>query len=253
MIGPRSSLDVAILAELHAMAGYSLGFRSPQARSLGDGEETPFTRAHSFEVGLRYGRDRSLRASIAGFATVLEDDLVFNEATSRNEAVPGTLRMGTAAHLEARRSDWFTAALGASYTRATFRESDERFDEGDLVPFVPQVVVRSDIGLHPQIATVFNRPLRLEVGSGMGGIFRRPSPFGEIGTDVFLVDAMVGASLPEVELQLAVENILDLGWNDGEFVYVSDFDPGAGSSLIAARHVTAGSPRRFSVSLRGTY
>lgn len=40
-IGPRVTVDVRAIGALHVVASYGEGFRSPQARSLGEGERTP--------------------------------------------------------------------------------------------------------------------------------------------------------------------------------------------------------------------
>jgi hypothetical protein len=240
---PRASVEVGIVAGLSAVASYGQGFRSPQARSLADGEETPFTRSHAFELGARYRDNFGFGASIAGFATLLDDDLVFNEATSRNEAVPGTLRVGGAAEVSARVDDWFVSAVSASYTRASFRESNERFTEGDLLPFVPQLVLRADASARPLFWHALERDLRGRFGLGIGYLFERPLPFSEVGSDVLLFDAALGLRFGEVELGVEATNLLGADWYDGEFVYASTFDPNATPSLIPQRHVTVGAPR----------
>jgi outer membrane receptor protein involved in Fe transport len=252
---PRATVDVAIVPELHALASYGHGFRSPQARSLVDGEPLPFTRSYGGELGLRYHDPRFL-ASLAGFCTGVSDDLVFNEASAQNEAVPGTLRGGVALDLEARPHPWFVAALGASYTHAVFREASERFAEGDLLPYVPQLVGRSDMAFVPVFGRFVGRELSGRLGSGMSLAFNRPLPFAEVGDDVFLVDALVGMRFGEIELGLGVENLFDVPWYESELVYASSFRrPPAPQqpSRIPQRHVAAGAPRRILGSLSVHY
>jgi iron complex outermembrane recepter protein len=241
-VSPKATVDVALTPGLHALIAYGMGFRSPQARGLVDGDRSPFTRVHGFEAGLRYG-DATLRGSFAGFATLLDDDLVFDETTSRNEPVQATMRLGAAADLTARVDDWFASAVGASFTRATFRDSGPRFAEGDLVPFVPQLVLRSDTSLTPRLGRFVARDLVGRVGLGSSFLFHRPLPHGEIGSDVFVVDALAGLRWGEIELGLEVTNLLDAAFYDGQFVYASTF--GAVPSAVPQRHVTAGAPRMF--------
>ncbi len=241
-VGPKATVDVAIVPGLHAIGSYGMGFRSPQARSLADGEATPFTRLHGFEAGLRYTLHRTLSASVAGFASLLSDDLVFNEATSRNEAVPGTIRGGVAADLTVTPTPWFVSAFGASYTRASFSESDARFQEGDLLPYVPQLVVRGDSAVTPVLARFWGRELVGKVGAGWSYLFNRPLPFGEIGTDILLLDAQASVRLAEVELGVQGTNLLGRAYNDSELTYASTFGAGP-MQLIPRRHVTAGPPR----------
>ena len=94
------------------------------------------------------------------------------------------------------------------------------------MPFVPQVVARADIAVRPVLGSVANRKLVGRVGAGATYLYRRPIPFGELGTDVALLDAVAGARLDEVELKLECWNLLDAEWNDGEFVYASNFQRG---------------------------
>lgn len=237
-LGPKATADVAILPELHALASYGKGFRSPQARSQADGESTPFTDVHSFEVGLRYQRGDMVLLG-AGYASLLSDDLVFNETTSRNEPVPATLRVGGSLDLQQRLGELLVHAFGVSYTRASFRGSDARFAEGDLVPFVPQLILRSDLAVTPELTELWDRKLVAHLGAGVDYLFRRPLPFGEIGTDILLVDASAGLRLGEVELRVDALNLLDAAYNDAEFVYASSF---GSTSLIPRRHASVGAP-----------
>ena len=153
------------------------------------------------------------------------------------------MRLGVAADLSARLGEWFVSAVGASYTRATFREDGPRFAEGDLLPFVPQLVLRSDTALTPRLTRWVDRDLVARLGFGTSFLFERPLPFGEIGNDVFLVDGMAGLRWGEIELALEVFNLLDAAWYDGQFVYASTFGPTV--TTLPERHVTAGAPRTF--------
>ena len=44
-------------------------------------------------------------------------------------------------------------------------------------------------------------------------------------------------------------NLLDTDWNDGEFVYPSNFNQGASPSLLPVRHISAGAPRTLMATL----
>jgi hypothetical protein len=60
-IGKKATVDVRLGRGFSALGSYGEGFRSPQARSLADGETAPFTRVVSGEVGVRYGGDSPAR------------------------------------------------------------------------------------------------------------------------------------------------------------------------------------------------
>src|SRR5262249_54354894 len=131
-IGKKATIEVATLPGLSALVSYGDGFRSPQARSLAEGETTPFTQVMSYEGGLRY-RNEHLHASAAAFQTLLTDDLVFDQATARNERVPATKRTGFTAEFAALPAPWLASSASATYTRAEFRETSGAFKKGDLV------------------------------------------------------------------------------------------------------------------------
>lgn len=240
--GPKLSADILVVPGLVAFAGYGRGFRSPQARSLGDGESTPFTRVDSAEAGLRYHDGGRFSAHVAAFGSALEDDLVFDETSSRNEPAPATRRVGAAIDLFARGSHGFVSGCGSSYSRATFSEGDARFSRGEAVPYVPLWVLRCDMGAHPRLVELAGSALTAHLGISFGALLERPLPYGERGSDVFVVDARTGLGHGDVAFHLDVRNVFDTAWNDGEFVYASAF-PDVPASAVPQRHVTAGEPR----------
>ncbi|AKT37542.1 TonB-dependent receptor domain-containing protein [Chondromyces crocatus] len=247
-VGGKGTVDVMVVPGLHALASVGQGFRSPQARSLGDGERTPFTRVLSGEAGVRYGNE-ALRASAAVFHTRLTDDLVFDERTGRNEPVPSTARTGLAFDVVATPTSWFTSSVGMTYTRAVFTASGERYEEGALLPYVPQVVVRSDMAVTPRLGTIAGHGLLGRLGFGATLLHRRPMPYGEMGHDAMVVDAGASVRYRFAELGIEAFNLLDATWFDGEFVYASSFQREGAVERLPARHVTVGPPRVLLVSL----
>jgi outer membrane cobalamin receptor len=247
-LGKKATVEVRTLPGLNVLASYGEGFRSPQARSLADGETAPFTTVRSLEVGLRFAHE-SLQASVAGFRTWLDGDVTFDQQTAQSEATPGTTRTGMAVDLSALPSPWFSSSLSVTYTRAVFRSSDERFREGDELPYVPQLVVRSDVSFTPRLASLWNRPLTARVGGGLSYQHAKPLPFAEWGHDVLVVDATASLRLHELELGVDAYNLLDANSYDGEFTYASNFSRSATPTLVPARHVTVGAPRTILFTL----
>lgn len=248
-LGKKLTLDGTVLPQLHVLASYGDGFRSPQARSLSNGERTPFAEAMSFEGGVRYAEGKALSGSLAVFHTRLDKDLVFDQATARNEPVPSTARSGAALELMARPASWLTMASSVTYTRAVFTNSDATYQEGDLLPYVPQWVIRGDIVAKKTLARAWQRDLEGRIGYGIESLVRRPLPYAEFGHDVFLVDMSAGMRLKEVELGVDVTNLLGADWYDGQFVYASNFGRSSTPNLIPVRHVTVGTPRSIFVTL----
>lgn len=247
-LGKKADLVAALGAGFSAVLAYGEGFRSPQARSLGDGERAPFASARSGELGLRYA-GRGLYGTLSGFLTRLDSDLSFDETTGRNEAVPGTERRGLAATLVALPTDWFTSSTSLTFTHAAFHSSGGRFRAGDLLPNVPARVARTDLGVQHVVTRLLGRELQARAGLGLGYQGGKPLPYGEVARDSVLVDGLLGARLQELELRLDVENLLDTAWFDGEYTYASSFRPGAQASLLPARHVSVGPPRQLLLTL----
>jgi len=243
-LSKRATAELVLLPGLHAVASYGEGFRSPQARSLADGETTPFTRVLSAETGLRYRLDERLSASLAGFYTHLSDDLVFDPATLTSEVVPATQRLGATASLTSEPLPDLLATGSATYSRATFVGSSDRYAQGSLVPYAPQLTARADAAFTPALGRVGSfGTLRSHFGAGVTYLGGRPLPYGETGHDALLFDARATLRLGPLETGLDVYNLFDAAWYDGEFVYASSF--GGAASLVPERHVTVGAPRTF--------
>ena len=242
-LSKRGTLDVVVLPGLNAVASYGEGFRSPQARSLGEGETTPFTRVVSYEAGLRFRDTKRFQSSVAVYRTQLSDDLVFDQSTARNELVPGTSRTGASVNLVSEPTNWLVSSTSFTYTRAVFAGSDARYAEGDLLPYVPQLVARADLAVTPVLGKLLGHDVKSHFGAAFTYLARRPLPYAEMGHDVFLTDARVSVRVGPVETGIEAFNLFNSAWYDGEFVYASAFSGTA--SLVPARHVTVGPPRTF--------
>lgn len=241
-IGGKATVDIAIASGLHVLASYGDGFRSPQARSLGDGERTPFTTVRSFEGGLRYTDGERTQASLAVFHTRLSDDLVFEETTARNERAPATARTGVAADFTLRPRPWIVESGSVTYTHAVFTESGYGQLADTLVPYTPLLVARADVALMPALGRILGRTLTGHLGTGLSYLGRRPLPYAEFGRDIFMADVSVGLRLREVALRFDIENLLNARWYDGQFTYPASFTRGAATSLVPRQVVTLGAP-----------
>jgi hypothetical protein len=246
--GPRVSLQGAISRNLLGTLSYGEGFRSPQARSLGDGERAPFTTVRSMEAGVRYVSS-TIRGSIALCGSRLSDDLVFDAATTRNETVPGSERIGAALEFTIKPASWFVSSGSATYTRATFTGSSAEYERGDRLPYVPEVVMRQDIAVTPTLGQLWSRRLSARLGGALTGMFNRPQPYGLFGHNIALVDALAELRLKEVALGLDIFNLFDAHWYDSEFTYSANWSRGNSARLVPERYVTLGAPRTLLASL----
>lgn len=247
--GPKATIDFRAWTDGHILLSYGEGFRSPQARSLADGETTPFARVRSGELGMRANGDWG-NASVAGFVTRLSEDLAFDPRTTRNETVPASQRLGMALDLTWQHLDWLLATASGTFTRASFTRSDAQFSKGDLLPYVPQWVARADV-LFKRDITVGAHALHAELGAGLSLLMGRPLPYREWGHKIFLVDSALRVRYRAIAAGLSVWNVLNRDWFDGEFAFAARWQQNGAASVVPERFVTVGNPRTmlFEVSV----
>jgi iron complex outermembrane recepter protein len=241
-LAKKATADFIVTGGLHAIASYGEGFRSPQARSLADGERAPFVRVRSGEAGVRYRDGGGFEASLVGFYTTLSSDLVFDPATARNDTSPATRRVGVAGEYVSRPLPAFITSVAVTYTRSTFTEAGVGVERGQLVPYAPQIVVRSDMAYTPALGRLWGQRVDGRLGVGFSYFDARPLPYKEWGHGAFVVDTRASVRVGHVEAGIDLYNTFDSTWYDSEFVYASNFSRGGAASLVPARHVTAGPP-----------
>ena len=256
--GPRASVEVKPIEPLSLRAAYGHGYRSPQARTLDDGERAPFTEVRSADLGAVLELDRILRVQVAGFWTELSDDVAFEPREGRLERIGASRRIGAVLHAQARPLDWLVGAVSVTFVDAELLEppppsaSDPQpaFMPGQNLPYVPPVVIRADLGARSTLAEdVLGEELRGHVGLGYSFLSPRPLPFGGFADPVNLVDASAGLGWGPVDLGVSFFNIFDVRYAASEFVFTSSWDPDAVPTRVPARHLSAGSPFTFMVTL----
>lgn len=236
--GPRASVEVDLGRGLRVIAAFGRGFRSPQALSLGDGEQAPFATVHAGELGARWQRPR-WEATAAGFATHINRDLVFEPALGTNvvnEASAATTRLGVSASLQTQPLRGLRVALSGTWARAAYDAT------GLLVPYVPPLVGRADLTWERTLGHPWAMPLVLTTALGVTALGPRPLPFSQHAEGMVVVDAAASVRLARVELGLAMRNLTDARWRDGVFYYPSNFVQGSVGSLVPTQHFTAGRP-----------
>ena len=244
-LGAKAGVEYALGDDADAwrlFASYGDGFRSPQARSLSEGERAPFVSIRGAELGSRKdGEHWALQLSL--FGSQVDNDFFFDHTVGTTVYTGQTLRSGVSAALQARPLPGLVTSVSATFAHAYVRASDT------LLPYFAPFVARADVGWDGPLTWAGFGDSTLSLGTGLTFIGPRPLPFSERSATVFLADAHVALRRGELGLRLEVSNLLDARWRDGEFVYGSRFDPAAAASLVPARHFTAGSPRMASLSL----
>ncbi|AGC49256.1 TonB-dependent receptor [Myxococcus stipitatus DSM 14675] len=246
-LGAKAGLEYALSDESDTwrfFASYGDGFRSPQARSLSEGERAPFVSVHGAELGARKDGERwALQLSL--FGSQVENDFFFDHTVGTTVYTGETLRTGLTASLQARPVPGLVAALSGTVAHAYVKATDT------MLPYFAPFVGRAEVGWERPLewSWLGGEKTTLSLGTGLTFIGPRPLPFDERSRTVFLTDVDVALRRGELGLRLEVMNLLDSRWRDGEFVYSSRFDPNAPASLVPARHFTAGSPRTASLTL----
>jgi iron complex outermembrane recepter protein len=243
---PRVSIAFGPIQHFTFSAAYGQGVRSIDPSYITDDVETPFASIESEEAGVAYTKSFeavSVAARSVFFRTHVDRDLVFSETEGRSVLGGGTTRTGWtgAARLT---NGWLDENANVTLVHSAFD------DDGLLVPYVPDLVVRSDTVLGTELpVNVAGQPPRGSLALGVSYVGRRALPHGQRSDTIFTLDASAALALHGFELGLEVMNLLDSRYKSAEYDYVSDFAPGGAATLVPARHFVAGAPRTFFLSL----
>jgi iron complex outermembrane receptor protein len=257
--GPRLALEVDLLRGLSVLAAYGDGFRSPMALLLDDGEPAPFVKVRSADLGFHFraGASDQLDVRASAYFTRLANDVAFDPKEGRVESVGPTDRIGATLYARARPWPFLLAALSLTYVHASLLEPNAAgaddpsppFEKGQLLPYVPPVVLRADVSAEHALSTLATHPLVGRLGAGYSYWSPRPLPFSQQAAPVSILDAEVGLRYRMLALSLSCLNLLGAEYSAMELSYASNFDPNAPPSRLPARHVMAGAPRTLLLTL----
>ncbi len=246
---PRAAVLVGPFTGFTISAAYGQGIRSIDPSYVSQDVDTPFAAVQAGEAGVSYAHsfdDFALTAQSVFFVTHVDRDQIFSETEGRNVLGGGTTRLGWAgsARLVA---DFVDVSTSLSMVRSRFD------DTGLLVPYVPDVIARTDAALFGSLPlSIDGAPLGGRVGLGASFVGRRALPYGQRSDLIFVLDAAAALSWKALEFEVAGTNLLDLEYRQSEFNYVSDFSPTDPATLVPARHFAAGPPLGVFASLSAT-
>lgn len=254
--GPRLSAAVKPTRELTLLAAYGQGFRSPQARTLEDGESAPFTKVHSWDIGARLETEM-LSASISGFWTELSDDVAFEAREGRLERIGATRRRGVALFGRVGQPDALHATASLTYVQAqlleppppTADEPQPAFEAGQAMPYVPPLVARLDLLWQHELGEIEKRAVSSLLAFGGSLVSERPLPHGQSAEAFALVDASAKVAWWHFSLTLDVFNVFDAQYAANVYNFASNWEPSAPPSRTPAQHISAGAPRTFMLTL----
>ena len=250
--GPRVSIEVAPLRTLSFFLAYGEGYRSPQARTLEEGESAPYAKVRSGDLGLRWraGKHEELTLTAAGYLTALSADAAFQADQARLEPIGPTTRVGGVLYLVARPWKWFTSGVSLTVVRATLdapplptnENPNPPYRDGQLIPYVPPVVLRVDVGVRGKLARFGGGTLEGRVGLGFSYLSSRPLPYGDFADPVALLDASASLKWRWFELGVEAYNLFDAQYAATPYSFVSSWSTSAIPSRLPAEHASAGAP-----------
>jgi iron complex outermembrane receptor protein len=243
---PRATLLFGPLHHFSFNLAYGRGVRSIDPSYVTQDAATPFATVDAYEGGVTYSiatEHLALTAKSSFFSTKVDHDLIFNETEGRNTLSSGTTRTGWAGNVRAT-GQFFDQGLSVTLVHSEFD------DTHDLVPYVPDVVVRDDTALLADLPwKLAGKPVRGSIAAGLTYVGRRPLPYGQRSDEIFTTDGALSLAWRAFELALSVQNLFGVRYRLGEFNYASDFHSQAQPTLVPARHFTAGAPRTVFLSL----
>jgi TonB family protein len=258
-VGPRAVLEVLPLRPLVLSVAYGEGYRSPQALLLQEGQSAPFTKVRSADLGARLtlGTHDELKLRASGYYTHLQQDVVFDAADGRVEQVGPSTRVGTVLHAELRLASWLLASGSATYVHAVLdgppapsaEDPSPAYHKGELLPDVPPWVLRADANAHRRLTELGGAALEGSAGLGLTYWAARPLPFDQWSPPVSLLDLSMGLRWRMLNLDLALLNLLDTQYAALELSYPSNWNPSEPPSRLPARHIMAGAPRSWLLTL----
>jgi iron complex outermembrane recepter protein len=238
---PRANLRWSVISTLDLFAAYGRGVRPPEARAFTTHDPERFgpiaerldegprvSASDSGELGMRWHPRPWFDLRVAGFATYLARESIYDHVSRTNLQLAATRRLGAAGDLRVQPKPWLGVAGSLTWVDARFVASR------NLVPLAPSLVA----SLRAWLA----HPLGARAGLLLVGWAPRPLPHGARGSALARLDATTGWHLERVRVDLVIENVLGLRLREGEYYFASNFRPGEAGSQLPTLHYVPGPP-----------
>lgn len=249
---PRGTLVLGPFNNFTFSLSAGKGARTVDPSYVSQGNLTPFVSLTAYEGGVSYARlfdSVSVTAKSVFFSTHVGQDLAFDPNEVTYALSSGATRTGWAGSGRVTGS-FYDLAANVTFVRGTYDGT------GLLIPYVPNMVVRSDNALYHDLPlTLAGRTFAGVLGAGVSYLGPRPLPYGQSSDPTFLIDASASVRWRPLELSLSMTNLLNTMYHVGDYNYASYFPHNglpAFPSLVPARAFAAGPPRQILVSLSGT-
>lgn len=237
---PRVTALVGPFGGFTLSLSHGAGSRTIDPNYVNQDLKTPFAKIYANEGGIAWQHaigDLELTARSVFFQTLVDRDLFFDQTAGRATLSTGTTRTGWAGNARAT-NGFFDLATSLTLVRATFDDTKL------LIPYVPDVVFRTDGALHgPLPFKVAGETLQGSLGVGVSYVGRRALPFGEKSDTIFTTDVAANVRWRVVQVGVTATNLFDRQYRLSEYNYASDFKSQPYPTLVPARHFVAGEPR----------
>lgn len=251
LVSPRLTAMFSLPRGVSLFAAYGRGVRPPEARAVTNperpragvdlseyrGGSVQLSAADAGELGLRWRHGGLLEIGAAGFATYMNNEVVFDHVSARNVELNSTLRLGAEASLRLTPLRSLELLADATYVDARFLETH------NPVPGAPRFLA--------SLSGTFQHPSGVRAGGRLLYLAPRPLAYGATAGGFLTLDLLVAYRSGPVQLDLQIENVTNASWREGEFHFASRFDTTKPPSYLPVLHYAAGPPlnARAGVSL----
>ncbi|MFN8626168.1 MAG: TonB-dependent receptor [Candidatus Binatia bacterium] len=222
IVSPKANLIVTPLPDTDLYFNFGTGFHSNDARNALLARSNPqqsndldglLVRSLAYEVGARTRQFDRLDLAAALWLMDLDSELVFsgdagNQETGAGgsfEPSPATRRWGIDFEARYRIADWLFADYDLSYADPRYRAS------GDAIPLAPTLLMNG--GLTAEFANGFSAALRTRFLDDRPAIEDRSLT----ASGYTLIDLIARYRWRNLEVSLALLNLLDTDWREAQF------------------------------------
>lgn len=232
VLSPKASFIFTASPDVDLFANYGRGYHSNDARTVSTDPGSGLIRAQGVETGVKArALDDRLTSSLVFWGMDLDSELTLDQDTGGTEPSGPSRRAGIENDWTYAIASWLRSDLDLDFSQAKFR------DTGGDVPLAVNQYISG--GLTAHIPSGWESSLRFrDVGSRWGDDART------IPLQAYCVfDGMVGYRRGAWGYQLAVDNLANTSWRDGQEVYTSELK--GETAPVTDVDFTPGNPRTF--------
>jgi outer membrane receptor protein involved in Fe transport len=232
LVNPKLNLFYTINNSVQLFAKSGFGFHSNDARAVVIGKlENTLPRAFGYEAGSTFKLGERILINTALWGLDLESELVYVGDEGVVEASGRTRRLGIDLGVRYQLSEFLFADADINYNKGFLR--DEPAD-ANRIPLAPTLT--SIGGISYKRSSGFNASLRYRYMDNRAAI----EDNSIIAKGYFLTDLVMNYSVKKYLFGIAIENLLNVKWNEAQFATESRLQNETAS--VNELHYTPGTP-----------